>query len=97
MENDSRLLYNRAGQIPLALSEIEHGEQRTRGSLVLPYQRERVSSTNVTNPPGEIEQAHTHIHCGRQLGEDVGCTHCFSHTEDNRHKQTHTHTKTHSK
>ncbi|CAB1416844.1 unnamed protein product [Pleuronectes platessa] len=51
MENESRLHYNRAGQIPLALSEIERGEQRAGGSSAWPYQRERVrSTTNVTNP-----------------------------------------------
>lgn len=65
MENDSRLLYNRAGQIPLALSEIEHGERGTGGSLVLPYQRERARSADVTNPPG------AHVRC------DAGCARCF--------------------
>lgn len=34
MENESRLHYNRAGQIPLALSGMEHGEQRGRQLLI---------------------------------------------------------------
>lgn len=66
VENESRSHYNRAGQIPLALSEIEHGEQGAGGNGTRPYRSERVSSTDVTNPPGGIEQAHTYR--GRQLG-----------------------------
>lgn len=36
VENESHSHYNRAGQIPLALSEIEHGEQGAGGSGARP-------------------------------------------------------------
>ena len=85
VENESRSHYNRAGQIPLALSEIERGEQRAGGSGACPYQRERVSSADVTNPPGRIEQAHTHTHTHthtvkENLGQTQECTHTLFHT-----------------
>ena len=109
VENESRSHYNRAGQIPLALSEIERGEQRAGGSGACPYQRERVSSADVTNPPGRIEQAHTHTHTHseRKLGANTGMhTYTLSHTEDNRdtqiekhdytHRRARTHTHTHT-
>lgn len=58
VENESRSHYNRAGQIPLALSEIERREKRAGGSGVCPYQRKRESSADVTNPQSRIEQTH---------------------------------------
>lgn len=66
VQNESGSHYNRTGQIPLALSEIKHREQGAGGNSARPYQRERVSSTDVTNPPGGIQQTHTHKE--RQLG-----------------------------
>lgn len=102
MENESRSHYNRAGQIPLALSEIEHGEQRAGGSGACPYQRERVSSADVTNPPGRIEQAHTnthahpHTHTSKDNLGKMHDAHTIFHTEDNWNKQKHTPPPTHT-
>lgn len=59
-----------------------------------------MSSSDVTNPLGGIEQTHTHAHT--QRGEDRILTHTFFYIlKDTRHKQVeeqiHTHTCTNTK